>query len=211
MSYYEALEDNIPMEKKNGFTYYYPSCRVCGSPTPSWNYLRGMKYTCKDCKELLVEQERAEKASEELDVKVKKFRTAVKRIEKVADITKYQKAIKLVQNNLSKPGWFQSAEEVMAAIELLKRGYKVQHQVKIFDYRVDFIIPELKAVLEIDEPLFHRDKQEKEQIRDSVIESKLGKGWNVVRVKTDMINKNVTRLVPGIKAVIRYRERKNSL
>lgn len=99
----------------------------------------------------------------------------------------------------------------MAAIELLKRGYKVQHQVKIFDYRVDFIIPELKAVLEIDEPLFHRDKQEKEQIRDSVIESKLGKGWNVVRVKTDMINKNVTRLVPGIKAVIRYRERKNSL
>lgn len=167
--------------------------------------------TCKDCKELLVEQERAEKASEELDVKVKKFRTAVKRIEKVADITKYQKAIKLVQNNLSKPGWFQSTEEVMAAIELLKRGYKVQHQVKIFDYRVDFIIPELKAVLEIDEPLFHRDKQEKEQIRDSVIESKLGKGWNVVRVKTDMINKNVTRLVPGIKAVIRYRERKNSL
>ena len=41
MSYYEAKEDNVRIERKNGFTVYLPPCSVCGKPVKSWSYIRG--------------------------------------------------------------------------------------------------------------------------------------------------------------------------
>ena len=50
MSYYEAKEDNVRIERKNGFTVYLPPCSVCGKPVKSWSYIRGNNYRCADCK-----------------------------------------------------------------------------------------------------------------------------------------------------------------
>ena len=51
MSYREAVEDGIRTERsKNGGSYYYPPCHICGSPVFSWAYVRGNRYTCLNCK-----------------------------------------------------------------------------------------------------------------------------------------------------------------
>lgn len=51
MSYAEAVEDNIRIQKGGRFSNcYYPPCHICGTPTYSQNYIRGRKYTCGGCK-----------------------------------------------------------------------------------------------------------------------------------------------------------------
>lgn len=208
MSYHEAVEDKIPMEKHQGAWWYYPPCKICGTPVPSWNYVRKVQYTCPECKRYLVE---AKLNGDSLDKKKIKLQEAVKRISRVADIRKYETAIRIVEGELNKRGWFQSTEEIMAAIELIQCGYKVHHQVKVYEYSVDFVIPELKVALEIDGRLFHgKDKREKEGLRDEVICSKLGEGWELIRIDTENINRNVTRLVPAIRAVKKSRKNKKS-
>ena len=118
--------------------------------------------------------------------------------------------MKIVEKNLYKAGWFQSTEEIMVAIELIQKGYKINHQVQIFEFRVDFVVPELKVVLEVDGRLFHSGKRTEEILRDELIENKMGNGWYVIRIDTENINKNITKLIPAIKAVIKYRKSKKS-
>ena len=210
MGFYEAKEDNIPMEKHKGFEWYYPPCYICGEPVATWNYIRGQKYSCKACKEILANRMLDMKNISDKDKKDKKLREAIRRISKMADINKYDHAIKLVEESLYKKGWFQSTEEIMAALELTRCGYKFYHQTKIGAYKVDFIIPELKVALEIDGTIYHgKDRKEHETIRDKAITAKLGENWNVVRINTENINKNITKLVPAIKAVLAYRKRKS--
>lgn len=206
MSWIEAKEDGIHVEQKNGFNCYYPSCHICGSPVCSWSYIRGMKYTCGECRKELVRLEHEDRIEK---CKPFKLDMAIKRISKQTDIKKYDDAIRKVEQCLNRPGWFQSTEEIMAALELLRKGYEVHHQVRVYDYKVDFVMPELKVALEIDGLIYHgKDKQRKEAIRDELIANKLGDGWQVIRISTDNINLNVTRLVPAIKAVLRYREKR---
>lgn len=209
MSYQEAIADNIPMEKSNGFTWYYPPCYICGQPVSTWKYIRNQKYSCRICKELLVEQKYRMQQSTEMDKKEKKLEEAIRRVSKVTNIDKYESAIKIVRGCLDKNGWFQSTEEIMAALELTKCGYRVYPQTKVGKYKVDFIIPELSVALEIDGNLFHgKERKKYESIRDASITALLGEDWNVIRISTDNINKNITRLIPAIKGVIAYRKRK---
>lgn len=210
MSYFESLEDNIPRGEVNGFPMYYPPCHICGGSAESTSYSHNKKYTCRKCREILVQIAKEEKLSGKMEEKVKKLRWAINRIEKVADISLYERAIGIVKNKIDRPGWFQSTEEIMTALELLKKGYKIHHQVPILGYKVDFLIPDLKVVLEVDGDIFHQHKKATDAERDALIRSKMGDDWNVVRIKTSLINKNITRLVPAIKAVVNYRK-KNQL
>lgn len=210
MSYPEALKDGIPMEQmRNGMTAYYPPCHYCGAPVRSLTYNPSLKYACVACREIAVAQARAEKEVDKRSAKEKKLSTAVKRISKVADITPYQKGIEYVQKHLDIPYWFSSTEEIMVALELIRRGVKAYHQVKIFDYRVDFLLPDLKVALEVDGRIYHgKDKEKTQLMRDEVICYKLGPSWQVIHIDTENINTNVTHLLKAIRGVMAYRERK---
>lgn len=115
----------------------------------------------------------------------------------------------LVHRGFNNTSWYQSTEEIMVALELLKQGFEVHHQVKVYDYRVDFVIPDLKVALEVDGSIYH-NKNTKETIRDEVIAQKLGDGYEVIRISTDNINTNITKLLPAIKAVLYTRTKKRS-
>jgi very-short-patch-repair endonuclease len=141
------------------------------------------------------------------DKKQMKLQNAIKRISKITGIEHYKDAICLVEESLSRTGWYQSTEEIMVALELIRRNVKAFHQVKIFDYSVDFLLPEMRVALEIDGKIYHgKDRQKYESIRDEVITNKLGEGWEMIRITTDNINKNVTKLIPGINAVLKSRK-----
>lgn len=203
MGYAEAAEDNIHRAENGG---YYPPCHICGTSVFSYNYIRGLKYTCPKCRKYLIEAKFGE--SDEKG-KAKKLKNAINRIEKVADISKYESAIKIVERNLNKRGWFQSTEDIMVVLELLGWKIKVHHQVKIYSYSVDFVLPDLKVALEIDGPMHRLNSvKEKESIRDELICLALGSDYEVIRINTENINLNVTKLLDGIKAIKKYRRNK---
>jgi len=213
MSYYEALADNVRIGRdKLGFQAYYPSCKLCGEEVMSWSYKRNANYRCVACKE--DENNTLETLSIDLrkNEKQRKLDTAIKRISKVTDIKNYERAIKCVEKKLGKAGWFQSSEEIMVALELIKRGIKAHHQVKINKYRVDFLLPEEKIVLEVDGSVFHRkDTKSYEHFRDDVITLALGVEWEVIRISTENINKKLTNLYAAIKALKKDRQNKRAL
>ena len=62
----------------------------------------------------------------------------------------------------------------------------------------------------MDGRLFHSGKRNEEIFRDELIERKMGEGWYVIRIDTENINKNITKLISAIKAVIKYRKSKKS-
>ena len=210
MSYNEACDDGVTIETDStGWDFYYPPCHICGASVRSRTYIRGTQYTCKECRASLLEREMKKRDELSCCKKERKLQTAISRISKVADIGHYQAGIDYVLTHLSKPGWFQSTEEIMVALELIRQGVKANHQVKVFEYHVDFVLPDLMVVLEIDGRVFHgHDKKKRQAIRDDLICWKLGHGWQVIRIDTEDINRNITKLLPGIRAVMKYRQKK---
>ncbi len=213
MSYKEAKEDEIPMEKDcRGFTMYYPPCHICETPVLSWSYIHNTKYTCPKCRELLIERKLDIKSRDWLSKQERCLNRAIGRIAKQTDIKKYGTAISWLKKHLGHSSWFQSTEEVMVAMELIRKGVKAHHQVKIYNYSVDFILPEMKVALEIDGKLYHgKDKEKYSEERDRIICEKLGEGWEIIHIDTANINKNVTRLMTAINAVLKKRKRIKSL
>jgi len=203
----DALAGGIPYEReKNGRITFYPPCRICGTAVKSSYYVLGNDYTCSECKAMLINAEIEKKAGSSVTKQMKKLDTALKRIAKHTDINKYQEAIEKVKRGLYRPNYYQSTEEIMVALELLHRGYVVYHQVAVSDYRVDFVIPELKVALEIDGRIYHsEDRATKAALRDEVVACHLGEGYEVIHIPTDDINTNVTKLVSAIKAVLAKR------
>jgi len=212
MSYYDALEDKIPIDRdNNGFTRYYPPCHVCSGSAYSWRYIRGTQYVCQECRQLMVAKTSEKKENPTHDKRERRLKQAIKRISKVTLIKPYEKAIRCVEKYLDKPGWFQSTEEIMVALELVRHGIHVHHQVRIFEYSVDFVLPEYKVALEVDGAIFHgKEKLRHQQLRDEAIIWKLGCEWEVIRISTDNINTNITKLVPAIQAVIDKRAKQKN-
>ena len=204
MGYFEANEDGVRRSTRGrGTDWYYPLCCLCGEEVPSFGYQRGIQYTCKRCKAflLLADSQRQVHASEE--VKNKRLKNAISRIyAKTKSTSGYKKAIATVEKSLYRQGWFQSTEEVMVAIELLRNRIRTRHQVKFGRYIADFVLPDEKIVLEVDGVLFHpKSGVVRETARDNLIVLALGVDWEVIRITDEMINENITRLVPAIRLI----------
>lgn len=221
MSHKDAIEDKIRFTvQANGCNWYFPLCASCGKEVPNWGYIRGKNYLCKECKTEKALIDKQTSCEESAELKEKKFKNAVERILKVIklkDEDKYVTAAEKIHNNLHKAGWFDSTEEIMVAIELLKNGIKTRHQVKFGNrYRADFVLLELKVVLEVDGVCFHNERtKQKEELRDSLILASLGAEWEVIRITDELINKNITKLLPAIKSIVserkKVREKNNGL
>jgi len=209
MCFKEAVEDGIRRDESGFTTLYYPHCEMCGEEVMSWSYIRGKKYICKKCKLEKSLSDKEEKSKDNCDSKERSFNKAICRIEHAVDLSspEYKKAKDSIHSKLHTDGWFQSSDEIMAAIELVAKGVKTRHQVKFGSrYRADFVLPELKVVLEIDGTIYHtKNTIGKESIRDSLIVASLGPKWEVVRIPTDLIEENVTKLLPAIKGVLKKR------
>ena len=207
MGFKEAMEDNIPHVRANGFDAYYPPCHVCGDGVKSWNYIRGVQYTCPECKQFIQIQKLENRSNVQVEKRKMQLKRAVSRITKVANIENYKTIIIDFENHIADKDWFQSTEEVMVGLQLRKKKIKFITQYKVGPYYCDFYLPKLKVVLEIDGELYHgKDKKEYQYNRDRFIEEKLGNGIVVIRIKTTHINTNVTRITNAIYALKRLKK-----
>jgi very-short-patch-repair endonuclease len=123
------------------------------------------------------------------------------------DVYEFQKAITTVSVYATEyPEKFNSSHEVLAAIILTHNKVKARPQYPVGEYRVDFCLPELKVMLEIDGG-WHRHKNREDAVRDASILSKLPIGWDVVRIPTDCLEQKAVRLLAAIDAVLERRQR----
>lgn len=202
MGFNEAKEDGIRYSNHGFMTSYFPPCEKCGDETMSLSYIRGLKYICSRCKTEEYLSDKAVRVESSKDVKERKFENAVKRMHDMGcHGGAYERAGEAIHAKLFKDGWFDSTEEIMTAIELVRRNVKARHQVKFGRYRADFVLPDEKVVLEVDGRLFHSGQAERERLRDELIVLALGPEWEVVRISDNLINQKISKLLPAIRKV----------
>lgn len=177
---------------------YVARCHICntlvgiGRPSAYEN----KPILCEKCK---AEIKRQAEQSEEIDryklVKNEiRFLDGVEYLERKygsAYIKECEKAILIAHERKDK---YDSVDEVIAAIVLIKGGYKIIPQQKIGNYYVDFVLPNEKIVIEIDGALYHKDLQ-REAIRDNAIILKLGAEWKIIHYETRFLRKRPKELI----------------
>lgn len=205
LGYKEAVEDHVRILNRGPQKFYFPLCQHCGKEVKSPFYDKKKKYTCAMCKLMTDAEPKAEVANETKD---RRLNAAIMRISGyTVDMEPYEKAISAVKKVLYRQGWFDSTEEVMVAIELIKCGYRINHQVPLKRYKLDFVLRDQKVILEIDGPYHNEKTKAKEQLRDDIAIASFGADWEVLRISTDDINTNITRLSKAItKSVERRRQ-----
>lgn len=118
----------------------------------------------------------------------------------------YKEAIEVVEDfvedNIDK---IDSSYEALAAIILVQNRIYSQMQYKVGAYQVDFLLPDLMAVLEIDGER-HRQRKAYDSKRDKEIKDILGSHWEIIRISTDYLEQNAKKLPEAIYKVIDYRE-----
>lgn len=178
-------------------------CWMCGKEI-SHSDSNARQY-CKECED----KHNAElKHDKELYAILKKkvmFERAMELMEKQGcKMGKYRNATIVVQKYLyANPDKFDSADEIVAAIVLIKNGLQIKTQIKIGKYQVDILIPSLNVVLEIDGVMHKLRLCESE--RDRYIESELGPDWDVLRIGTHHIETKADNLVKAITALKEYK------
>lgn len=192
-------------------------CWTCGKETePTYKTYRGKTVKTKNrayCPECLKKHEEEIKHDKELHVILKKkvmFERAMELMEKQGcDMSKYRNSAVMVQKYLY-ANWdkFDSADELIAAIVLIKNGLQVKMQCKVGRYQIDIVIPEKKIALEIDGDR-HKLKRDYDTWRDVEIKNALGDEWEIVRISTNHIEKNCEKLITAIDAVVQYKQSRN--
>lgn len=185
-------------------------CDRCGKLLKEYNeYTRNY---CDDC-QIQISDEIKEKRILYLNLRNEfMLERAVRRIEQHRTgwnkFEFYKPAIDAVKNYmLENPENLASTEEVIAAIVLIADEIHIKCQYKIGRHRVDFYIPEMKIILEVD-GYMHTYSRKKDSKRDLEILKQLGAGWEILRIPTKYINAHPQQLVD---ALFKFKEEKQKL
>ena len=168
------------------------------------------RWYCEECFER-ISTERQKDRTEYIRLKKKlMFERAVRMMEKQdLDLYEYKEALEAIKSfSEENPDKFDSSHEMVAAAVLIYNEVAVKTQYKVAGYRVDFYIPELNAILEVDGNL-HNYTKKRDNARDLKIKEELG-NVEIVRIKTKYIEQNAELLVEAIKTIIQERH-KNKL
>lgn len=123
------------------------------------------------------------------------------------DVYEYEEAIHTVSDYAAKNSEkFMSAHEVLTAIILIANEVETKVQFKIKNYQVDFCLPTLKIVLEID-GYMHDHSKLKDSRRDIEVRQQLGDDWEIVRIPTRYIEQKVEIIVEAIKTIKKEKQK----
>lgn len=163
---------------------------------------------CESCMERIEEQEAKENREYIRLKKRRMFLTACDKLEKQhTDMYEYQEAIGVVEEFAAKnPDKFDSSYEMLSAIVLIHNRIHAKMQQKVGRYQVDFVLPELMCILEIDGDR-HKHKKSYDSKRDREIKETLGGAWEIVRIDTEYLDQNAKALPKAIDAVLMRRRK----
>lgn len=195
------------------------NCWICGKTATrtrqfydgfSWIEPEPSKYHRCYCEECFETELSTEQEERKLYVKLRKremFRKAVDLLEKQhTNMYEYREAVAVVsdflEDNVDK---FDSSYEVLTAIVLVQNRIYSKMQYRVGKYQVDFLLPDLLVVLEIDGER-HKHKKDYDSVRDKEIKEMLGPHWEIIRIPTDRLDKNAKKIPEAIEKVLEYRE-----
>ena len=167
------------------------------------------RWYCEKCYSK-VEAERKTDLHEYIRLKQKLMHErAVKMLERQnVDLYEYKEALDAVMEvAVEDPQKFDSSHEMLAAVIIIHNEIKVKVHYDVAGYEVDFFIPSMKAVVEIDGELYHNGKKQRELKRDEKIRSELGSEYEVVRIDTKFIEQNAAQLIEAVDSVRKERQK----
>jgi len=162
------------------------------------------------CDKCFKEFEQKESEERKLYIKLRKremVRKAVNLLEKQnTNMYQYKEAIEVVQDFIeANPDKIDSSYEALTAIILVHNRIYSKMQYKVGKYQVDFLLPDLMVVLEIDGDR-HKHKRDYDSIRDKEIKKMLGEYWEIIRIPTENLDQNAKKIPRAINKVLEYRE-----
>lgn len=165
------------MASKNIFDH---ECILCGTMFPSG---KERDYYCDDCKskmELVKKIEVVDKAELDLCKRFNKYReySKMEHIKECANVVR-KRVFDGVDNFGSKP-------EAIIAIQMINSGITYRSQAQVGKNKVDFLLPKIKIILEVDGFLYHMN-EDKTFVRDRQIMSSVGEEWEIVHISDDSI------------------------
>ncbi|OPY59164.1 MAG: hypothetical protein A4E55_00381 [Pelotomaculum sp. PtaU1.Bin035] len=162
---------------------------------------------CTDCRELENKEINALNKQIAILTRQKRLRSAKRIIgELYGTYQGYETFLSELEASIDRPRWFGSVIEILAAMEIARSGIKYDYQVPIGRSRVDFILPDLKIVLEID-GIYHINRKDKDFARDKKIIKHLGPEWEVIRIEDELVKSNLKKLVPAIMKIMEQRKK----
>lgn len=178
--------------QKGTYVYKIP-CEKCGIVLKKSYYREDIHYLCDYCKKSMKQKRKIVFTDQTDEVKTKKEKQFIKAVQKiksqVKDVGEYENSIKIARTRVEKYG---SIPEAMVAIELIKLGFSIIPQQKIGKYRVDFLLPKEKMVIEVDGMLFHNNSANCD--REAVIQLSLGFDWKIIHIPAELISNNIKKL-----------------
>jgi very-short-patch-repair endonuclease len=184
----------------------YPTipCSRCSKPIIVRYKRKQASYVCPEC------FERNQFESNEARNKKQQKRLEDAKsylLKRYGTIDDYINAFERIQDLIYKPGWFQSVNEILVALEFIRTKTASKHQVKISGYKVDFVLEQFKAIIEIDS-LYHDAVRDKK--RDRIIKEKIGSEWQIIRYDGEKVKANLKMLIPSIHRTLKRRDEKFS-
>ena len=152
---------------------------------------------CGACEQqYVIEQKREAEQYKELRQKLmfKKMLSLLEKQKNPVDTWTYKAvADRLNIAIINKEYRFDSAHEMLAALELAKAGIHIETHRGIGRYDVDITLPNERIILEIDGQQ-HQRKLSVDAQRDADIRNNLGLEWEIVRISTKYIEENIRQL-----------------
>jgi very-short-patch-repair endonuclease len=169
---------------------------------------KGQRAYCDDCFKTVMAENLQRLEQLRILKTEKSIERAIRILEKgKVDVYRYREAIEKVSEQVrTHPEQSDSSDEIAAAIILVYKGYAIQMQHKIGNYRIDICIPKWKVLLEID-GIHHKGKKKADAERDGKILSMLPLGWRIVRIPTDQFEQNPAKLIEAINALLTQRNK----
>ena len=101
---------------------------------------------------------------------------------------------------------YKSAEEIVTALVLMDNAFEYEANKRIAQYIVDFFVPELRAIIEVDGHE-HELTTIKDSKRDLEIRRMLPADWEIVRIKTEFIAQNPTKIPEAVEKMREYKQK----
>lgn len=170
-------------------------CTMCGK---KYTINKHNAYLCEECQDkirLIKKFEMVDKAKSLLERRTGKCKGLKHKI----DMSGFSD---IVKDRVSKGiDCFSSIPEVEVAIQMQRNGLEYETQKDIGGCIVDFFIPEIKIILEIDGELYHTDSN-RAFIRDRKIMRELGEDWEIVHIEAKDVPKYTWNLREALKYIV---------
>lgn len=167
------------------------------------------RWYCEECYDR-IQQERKKDREEYVRLKKKLMLERAMRMLENQQVNPYDylEAYETIKEYSEKnPDKFDSSHEMVTAMILIDNEIQTKTQYKIAGYRVDFYLPELKIILEIDGALYHKHRKKHDSNRDAKIRAELGSDVEIIRLDTKFIEQKAELIVEAIKTIRKERQK----